>query len=153
LLQQWKSMDQDDLASGLTPFLLAPWAAQECKAQQKLVDIASIVYSGVAALLADVAHLLADKGMRSPLDWGQAKTMLYFFTVLFHGLLGLGHHLVVALGDLMDWFKKFKPYLGQLQPPTMVHHLNLPTLAVWWVQVRVAKWLKDQHQHRVHSKS
>jgi len=71
--------------------------------------------------------------------------MLYNFTVLFHGLLRPGHCLIVALGDLMDWFKKFKPYLGQLQPPTLVHHLNLPTLAVHWVQVRVAKWLKDQY--------
>jgi len=41
----WKSINPDDLASGLTPFLLAPYATQEQKAQQKLVDIATIVYS------------------------------------------------------------------------------------------------------------
>jgi len=45
----------------------------------------------------------------------------------------------------MDQFKKFRRYLGQLQLPTMVHHLNLPTLAIRWVQVRVTKWLKNQY--------
>jgi len=58
---------------------------------------------------------------------------------------GQVHCLIVALGDLMNQFKKLEPYLGQLQPPTLGHHLDLPTMAVQWVQVRVTKSLKDQY--------
>jgi len=55
----WQSLDLDDLANSLTPFLLAPRAPHERAEQQRQVDLAGIVYLGTTATLTDAAQLLA----------------------------------------------------------------------------------------------
>jgi len=138
----WRSLDVDDLANGLTPFLLAPRAPHKCTEQQWQVDISSIVYSGMTATLADAIRLLADNNAWVPLDWVQAKTALYNFVVLFYGLIGPDHPLVEVLQGMMQQFEDVKPNLNCLQPPLHVSHMDLPTLALRWVQVRISNWLK-----------
>jgi len=141
----WRSLDIDDLANGLTPFLLAPRAPHERAEQQRQVDIAGIVYSGTTASLSDAVHLMAGDDARVPLDWLQAKACLQNFTVLFHALLGHNHPLVAELVTLLEQFRDYEDNLTRLQPPPHVSHLDLPTLVVRWVQVRVSNWLKRQY--------
>jgi len=137
----WRSLDLDDLSNGLTPFILVPRAPHERKMQQHLVDVATIVYSGTTATMQDAVNLLADNEACIPLDWTQAKVTLYNYLMLFHGLIGHAHPLVQELRRLMGMFNAFELRLGQLQPPAHVQHLDLPTLVIHWVQVRVASWL------------
>jgi len=58
----------DGLENGLTPFLLGLCALHKCTEQQCEVNIASVVYAGTTATLADAVHLLADDDGRVPLD-------------------------------------------------------------------------------------
>jgi len=110
------------------------------------VDITTIVYSGTTATLQDATSLLDDNDARIPLDWIETKITLYNFLVLFHGLIGHAHPLVLEMHRLMWMFGAFKLRLGCLQTPAHVSYLDLPTLVVRWVQVRVASWLCRQYE-------
>jgi len=126
----WRSLDSNDLSNGLTPFILAPHAPSKCKIQQHKVDIATIIYSGTTATLQDVVNLLANDEACVPLDWTQAKVMLYNYLTLFHGLIRHAHPLVQEMHRLMGMFSVFELCLGRLQPPAHMAYIDLPTLVV-----------------------
>jgi len=60
----------------------------------------------------DAVNLLADEEACVPLDWTQAKVMLYNYLTLFHGLISHAHPLVQELHHLMGMFNAFELRLG-----------------------------------------
>jgi len=144
--QNWRSLDLDDLSNGLTLFILAPRTPMERRVQQHKVDVTTIVYSGTTATLQDAVNLLEDDKARVPLDWTQAKVTLNNYLTLFHGMIGHAHPLVQEMRRLMAMFNAFELRLGRMQPPAHVSYLDLPTLVIHWVQVRVASWLWRQYE-------
>ena len=137
----WRSLDLDDLSNRLTPFLLAPQAPKECTEQQHKVDITTIVYSGTTATLQDATSLIDNDDACVLLDWIQTKITLYSFLVLFHQLIGHMHPLVLEMHQLMRMFGAFVLRFGHLQLPAHVSPLDLPTLVIKWVHMRVTSWL------------
>jgi len=144
--QHWWSLDLDNLSNGLTPFILVPCTLMEHSEQQHKVDVATIIYSWLMATLPDAVNLLEDDEARVPLDWTQAKVTLYNYLMLFHGLLGHAHPLVQEMRRLIGMFNAFELQLGRIQPPAHVSYLDLPTLIIRWVHIRVASWLQCQYE-------
>ena len=134
---QWEMTSNDNVSSGLNPFLLPELAIDEALGQQAVYEM--MHSDGAAPSLNDAAIMVKAKA-GAPRMIYQAQHQIRRFEILLKVLLGENHPVPTAINAFANRMRSQEARLHLL----LAENLLLPTMLVKKVAVLTSTWFKRQ---------